>query len=545
IYGDAGYNVNVITRQLFVVNSNTSSKPNADLLTVAGDVIYGDGYGSSASSALDDFADVVIGDKGEIFQDVLVARDTTRDQVGLQRIQTTAIATLRNVESRNLQQGGDDTLYGTAGRDVMVGGPGNDAIDGGTLDDLVFGDNVVLTWRNNDVTSLRFQTLGGLRLYSRTDFDNNSTLGYDNSGQLLVDGTARNYRSPDANVPWWAEYAVTNLYQNTSMDSGLTGIGSFGNDYIAGGANNDVIFGQLGNDTIQGDGSIDYISHRYVDDVLATIDPNLLGGRVTAFRIVGTPGCTSGLCDLIGPLTVYPSYEAASDGDDYIEGGAGNDIAFGGLGQDDIVGGSSSFFSLITRDQRPDGSDRLFGGAGTRIARDLDSMVGAADQHARDADTLVGDNGNIVRIVGTNHVDVGPVAKYVTFNYDNYSATAKIVVRGVTLLDYTWGGPDFRPDLFGLTAHAGFSDILTVQPGRNIWTVDIGGNDELHGESGDDTAYGAVGHDVIFGDAQDDDLIGGWGFDWISGGTGQDGILGDDGRIFTSRNTACPGAASS
>ncbi|HEY3003212.1 MAG TPA: hypothetical protein VGJ44_12765, partial [Kribbellaceae bacterium] len=77
------------------------------------------------------------------------------------------------------------------------------------------------------------------------------------------------------------------------------------------------------------------------------------------------------------------------------------------------------------------------------------------------------------------------------------------------------------------------------------WTVDIGGNDELHGESGDDTAYGAVGRDVIFGDAQDDDLIGGWGFDWISGGTGQDGILGDDGRIFTSRNTACPGAASS
>ena len=347
-------------------------------------------------------------------------------------------------------------------------------------------------------------------------------------------------------MPWWAEYAVTNLYQNTSMDSGLTGIGSFGNDYIAGGANNDLIFGQLGNDTIQGDGSIDYISHRYVDDVLATIDPNLLGGRVTAYRTPGAPCTTAGgMCDPIGPLTVYPSYEAATDGDDYIEGGAGNDIAFGGLGQDDIVGGSSSMFSLTTRDQRPDGSDLLFGGAGTRIARDLDSMVGAADQHARDADTLVGDNGNIVRIVGTNHVDVGPVLKYVTFNYDNYSPTAKIVVRGVTQLDYTWGGPDFHPELFGLTAHAGFSEILTVLPGRNIWTVDIGGNDELHGESGDDTAYGGVGHDVIYGDAQDDDLIGGWGNDWISGGTGQDGILGDDGRIFTSRNTACPGAASS
>lgn len=33
-------------------------------------------------------------------------------------------------------------------------------------------------------------------------------------------------------------------------------------------------------------------------------------------------------------------------------------------------------------------------------------------------------------------------------------------------------------------------------------------------------------------------MIGGWGNDWISGGTGQDGVIGDDGRIFTSRNTA-------
>ena len=67
--------------------------------------------------------------------------------------------------------------------------------------------------------------------------------------------------------------------------------------------------------------------------------------------------------------------------------------------------------------------------------------------------------------------------------------------------------------------------------------TDIGGSDEIHGESGDDTVYTGCGNDVIYGDAQDDDLIGGWGNDWISGGTGQDGILGDDGRIFTSRNT--------
>jgi Ca2+-binding RTX toxin-like protein len=103
-------------------------------------------------------------------------------------------------------------------------------------------------------------------------------------------------------------------------------------------------------------------------------------------------------------------------------------------------------------------------------------------------------------------------------------------VRGVALLDYTPGGPDFLPDLF---------------PAGGAPLVDIGAGDEIHGESGDDFAYGMVGRDVLFGDSEDDDLIGGWGADWFSGGTGGDGVLGDDGRIFTARyiaqGTGAPG----
>ena len=34
-------------------------------------------------------------------------------------------------------------------------------------------------------------------------------------------------------------------------------VGTSGDDYIAGGADDDVIFGQMGDDTIQGDGDID------------------------------------------------------------------------------------------------------------------------------------------------------------------------------------------------------------------------------------------------------------------------------------------------
>src|SRR6185503_6611612 len=184
IYGDDGFNVNVITRELFLVTSNTSAKPNADLLVPASDLLYGEGPGSAASAFQDDFADVIFGDFGVVNQDVLAAKDTTRVQTQLQRIQTTAIVSLRNIESRNLQKGADDFIYGNAGRDVLIGDTGSDAIDGGGQDDLVFGDNVVLAYRANDVTSLRFQTLTGTLEYSRTDINNNATLGFDNSGQL-------------------------------------------------------------------------------------------------------------------------------------------------------------------------------------------------------------------------------------------------------------------------------------------------------------------------------------------------------------------------
>src|SRR5262249_60016286 len=121
-----------------------------------------------------------------------------------------------------------------------------------------------------------------------------------------------------------------------------------------------------------------------------------------------------------------------------------------------------------------------------------------------------------------------------TFNYDNYDNSScvsspapsctydpnkKIVVRGVTLLDYTPGGPDFNPALFGQpingpaycsTAGADTMGIcsapLPVVPGRNVWNFlghyEIGGNDEIHGEAGDDTAYGGVGRGVVFGGPQ-------------------------------------------
>ncbi|TIT96939.1 MAG: hypothetical protein E5W55_10050, partial [Mesorhizobium sp.] len=347
------------------------------------------------------------------------------------------------------------------------------------------------------------------------------------SGRLLTDGVARNYRDPTG-PEWWAEYKIDYAqYHTFAINNGDAGVGSFGNDYIAGGAGNDEIFGQLGHDVIQGDGSIN-------SAVAATAH---VGAARKPVRLANPNG--SGIDDPAGALFVVPSFEAASDGQDYIEGGGGRDVIFGGLGQDDLVGGSSDFFSLTTADSRPDDMDWIFGGAGLRIARNdgFDPLAGktagattygkdivtisdgttSASKHGRDSDAIVGDNGDIIRIVGINHTDVNPHPEtnpfgqnYVTFNYDNYGGE-KIVVRGIRLLDYTPGGPDFKPEDFSLvdpattptTADDDMRPMFSLcccDPHTGIWArVDIGGNDEIHGETGDDFVYAGGGGDVVFG----------------------------------------------
>ncbi len=449
------------------------------------------------------------------------------------------------VISRDLNLGGVDILEGQEDDDILIGGPGGnsigDYIDGDTGDDLIFGDAVRLFRRDTvvgslgDITNPRFRTLSDDHIYTRSDTDG---VGGDVSGAVLVDSIWRDYRNNPLTDPVaaWTEYEIIELYHTFDMENYeiQTGVvtdlsNSFGEDYIAGGAGHDVIFGQLGNDVIQGDGAIESavgsegITLNRIPAAQAGLDP--YGAQRVAN---GTIDLTPTLNAARKTLDVNPSFEAASDGDDYIEGNGGDDVIFGNLGQDDIIGDNSSLFTLDDYEERlPAGSDIIFGGAGTDIGRndigdatiDADGVITVDPTgHARDADVIAGDNANMYRLVGTGSVDGGG---FLEFNYDQDGdfedrGDLRIIPRAVELLDYTLGGSDFDP--------ASAAD-------------DIGAADEIHGESGDDFIYGMVANDVLFGDGQDDDLIGGWGADWISGGTGQDGVLGDDGRIFTSRNS--------
>ena len=597
IYGDSGVNVDILTRALDIPTIDTNPAPTidpnlgssdqtfapvripfpiSDNLIAGQDFLEGDGRVDGIDAGTPDVQNVIFADHGEIVQ---LVQDPNEPPVLLQKIQTTALDTILEINALEPQNGADDTIFGTTIADILIGGPGDDMIDGREGDDLIFGDLVNLSRMSgddgivddgdliDDILNARFQTLAGTLIYARTDrplpdgvdplyaYDavGEGSLHGNNAGRLLTDGILRDYRDPNG-PQWWAEYEIDYAqYHTFEIDLGLAGVGSFGNDYIAGGADHDTIFGQLGNDVIQGDGSI--------DDAVAAI------AHVGAAR---DPGDET---DPVGPLTVVASFEAVTDGEDYIEGGGGCDVIMGGLGQDDIVGGSSTHFSLVDPNSRPDTNDMIFGGAGTQIGRnngfdpDAEAPPAGTDpndllpnyeygdeiyegtdgtpvenRHARDSDVIAGDNSDIIRLVGIDGIDVNGVGEdYLEYNYDQTSegedrGSERIIVRGVRLLDYTAGGPDFKPAEFADSAFRPmFGD--PVHPGL-FAKVDIGGNDEVHGGTGDDFIYLGGGNDAAFGDADDDDIIGGWGHDWISGGTGIDGILGDDGRIFTSRNTS-------
>ncbi len=537
IYGDAGFNVDLITRELHVAKAaGSSGAKNLDPLFAGQDLIYGDVPGSTVTNVYSDYDDIIIGDHGLVTQDAAGARDTTKPAPALpQDLQTTLRA--RKIETLAPDNGADDQLYGNGGQDVLLGGTGNDAIDGGVGMDLILGDHASLDRTSHlDVfASLRFETLDGTQIYSTAPDDSAGSDMADNTARLDPRGDPEG-RVKQVFAPVWGDYVITEVGHTKSAEDAIAVYR--GNDYIAGGEGDDTILGELGADVIQGDGSIDFIAYRHeYDETGAVVVTSTARGRVGASR--GADGAYLG-GESTGTLTWYASYDSpGTDGHDYVEAGGGNDVVFGNQGQDDIVGGSSDFFGktdgvspavLSATDPlgRPDGGDILFGGSGTRTAR---NDIGAATiddttqvitttamGHADDSDMILGDNGDIIRVLRTAGSQTGQwtvtPSVFETFNYDDYGSV-KIVPRAARLLDYTPGGPNYD------TA---------------AWN-DIGGNDEVHAESGDDFVYGGRGDDRLYGDGQDDDLIGGWGNDWISGGTGQDGVIGDDGRVFTSRNS--------
>jgi Ca2+-binding RTX toxin-like protein len=490
VIGDGGF-LDAVTADgdasdLDRIQTTTPNDGGADTITIGGagnNYVLGGIGGDTITTAAG--GDLIFGDFGELVGDIAWTypvpagpapfRWTSIDTQNTHVIPTgaslpSADDTIRSGAGRDIVLGGQggDVIYGgdgdddlTGGHNVALGQDGGDRIDGGRDDDVIAGDNAEILPRGDSV-SLRIRTLTATTIYSVT-----------------ADGIVANVSAAAAANPTGVAERFVVLF-----DHGLANATLFGDDQLAGGAHDDVVFGQMGNDRIQGDGSIDLDVGTWA-----------------------TPGVT--VEDLAG---------AGTDGDDYVEGGGGNDLVFGGLGQDDLIGGSSDLY-LAAGATRPDGVDKVYGGAGTRIALDDAGLTGTG-AHARDADVILGDNGRILRLRDG--------AGFLRYAYDGYDPTLKLIPRATVLLDYSPTG-----DVAHTTCDPASPSVCTTSAGTG---ANIGGGDFLHGEGGDDVVHGQTGNDTIFGEGQDDQLYGESGGDWIAGGTGDDGILGDDGLLHLQRN---------
>ena len=446
----AGTNLPAVLHTVFLDGNNVLLPPTNNVLDGGEDqdiLIGGSGHDWIEAGSGDD---IVIGDEVRISFDQGRAEDGFVVADFIQTVFFTPLAPvgLGDQPVGQLIPGGIDAILGQEGDDILAGGSLDDVIDGGTERDQVFGDNVTLDrqGRLDNNSNQRFRALTGDEIYA-TELNQN--------GDLLIDRTDVDgeYGDPDwaGNAPFWADFVVTGhdglttpgLVDLVQNDANRT----YGSDILAGGSNDDMIFGQRGEDTIQGDGSV------FFDVWKVNVDSSV-GGFVaetlnqSTFEPLNVDGFAPvGLFDAFTLRPAAPDYlpassEAATDGDDYIEGGVDTDVIFGDLGQNDIIGGSSNQFGLDFAWQRAglsltafaasgrpvdgSGADILFGGAGLRIDHNNpgfdsdDSLVSFEDRHARNANVIVGDNGNIFRLTGTGGFDTGA---NLTFNYDAQATT--------------------------------------------------------------------------------------------------------------------------
>jgi Ca2+-binding RTX toxin-like protein len=278
-----------------------------------------------------------------------------------------------------------------------------------------------------------------------------------------------------------------------------------GNDILIGSAQSDALMGGEGDDFILGGAGHDLI---YGDASYRTSDPDWTYKGLSEMYQAADPS-SPGWNNETGLSPVMGLFDTGVGGRDLIYGGSGGDLILAGQG-DDIVYGES-------------GMDSIDGGAGHDI------LFGGEDD-----DSINGDIGaGSLSQHGNDYIDLG---SGITQQYARGNGGNDIILGGDT--DDTLEGDDLR----GL-------DVPAVYHGSD-YIDGKGGNDTIWGHGGDDTVYGGEGDDYIegdagtefiaaqyqgndhlYGEAGHDTLLGGGGDDVIYGGSGNDLLIGDGSHI--------------
>ncbi|MHC4431816.1 MAG: calcium-binding protein, partial [Planctomycetota bacterium] len=520
------------------------------------------------------------------------------------------------IDTQNFHDGGDDLIYGEDGEDIILGQQGDDRIYGGNDDDDLIGghnvrsghdgddridgsdfgtvveagetDNDVIVGdngfvlRRGDVMTDRARVLDGTLIYNMDDIVQVTDAPQDNP--QMVNGSLIESRD-------------VHLFDHSFAPLPDT----YGDDYIAGGPDDDVLFGQLGDDVIQGDGEV-ALNADVELDVNArrvftyTARSTFAGEDTFEYTYIAVDPVTGSLEIRTATVTILTpalaaSFVPAQLHDDVLvisSDGAGgyypiyftakdlqaNDLgAVGGIESITLHPDPATGYALGTlvtellvvesNEKLTDGDDYIEGGGDQDIIfgnLGQDDIIGGNSDLFGLNDRLLRPDGNdlIFGGAGTDIArnDLGQAALVtgeIITEPNGHSLDADMILGDNGNIFRLVGTNGIAVGAFLTFNYDSYGPLKIIPRAAELldYTVggpdylptaaqsedDIGAGDEIHGESGDDFIYGMAGSDILFGEGQDDDIIGGYGFDWISGGTGQDGVLGDDGRIYTSRNS--------
>ncbi|MDP2809897.1 MAG: calcium-binding protein, partial [Rhodocyclaceae bacterium] len=395
---------------------------------------------------------------------------------------------------------GADYLVGTTGADVIDGLGGNDTIDGQAGNDMLSGGagNDTLTGgAGDDVLD------GGAGNDSLQGGTGNDTYRF---GRGAGQDTVSDYDATTGNVDT-VEFGADVL----PADVRVTRDGS--NLYL-------TIIGTADRLTVQNY----FSSDAYKVEQVRFADSTVWNG---ATLVAKTLIATEGYDYLVGG--------AGGDvinglgGDDYIDGGLGNDTLSGGAGNDTLIGG--------TGDDVLDGgagNDALQGGAGNDTYRfgrgsgqdtisDYDSTPGNMDTVELGADVLPGD----VRVTrDANHLYLtinGTTDKLTLQNYFYSDAYKVEQIRFAPSAGSGQAGAVWDAATLVARSLIATEEADTLIGGAGADVIDgLGGNDTIDGQGGNDALSGGAGSDTLTGGAGDDVLDGGAGYDTLQGGTGND-----------------------
>lgn len=493
--------------------------------------------------------------------------------------------------TRLLGAGGDDTLDGGGGDDVYQGGAGADLLlasdtssddtfvwgrgdgadvlrDAGGVDRLDIGvgvkaeqlwfarqgDDLKISligttdsftaegWYQGPVRRVEFITLADGRALSgaavQTLVDAMASLTPPPLGQIELTPQAQALLAPAFKQAWLLGLDLTSVQPvvaprvGTSIQAVFTdlGLGSIGNDFLAGSTQAVTLYGFTGADTLAGTEWAD----------------TLWGGTEADF-----------LCGASGDDVLN-----GEQGDDSLSGGFGSDLLLGGFGNDTL------WASQINQYDLPGSADTLRGGDGNDELHDgydgggvLDGGAGSDKYHGAfggegttylfgagsGRDTLVSGSGTIRLGAGISAKDVQVI---LTPSYSNTAYDPQALVSVALLLPNTLDRFDVAtPWKTGTSASYPRLDVQFSD--GTLWTLadllkplEVGNGSAnalavlsskggaVSGAAGADTVWGGEGSDTLSGDDGNDILYGQGGGDLLSGGQGNDKLYGGTRNIY-------------